>query len=152
MHATHVNTGDHMVRQMGPYGSNTWTPFLLTQSVCSLVPACSLDSFWLTDSNWCWFIVREKHCWMAGWFWPISSSKQGVPWSTVPTSSCHSATSSKHFKSSQQHKGTRCYLSHLGLPHWIWSLSAFCHTEYCKLCHWITAVSECESCSVKIAL
>jgi hypothetical protein len=18
---------------------------------------------------WCWFIVREKHCWTAGWFW-----------------------------------------------------------------------------------
>jgi hypothetical protein len=38
----------------------------------------SLDGFWLADSNWCWFVVREKHCWMTGWFWLIRSSEQAV--------------------------------------------------------------------------
>jgi hypothetical protein len=27
---------------------------------------------WLVDDGWCWFIVREKYCWLVagGWFVP----------------------------------------------------------------------------------
>jgi len=36
--------------------------------------ACLLVSFWTDKSDWCWFVVKGKHCWLAdkSWLKPIS--------------------------------------------------------------------------------
>jgi len=36
--------------------------------------ACSLVDFWADKPGWCWFVVKEKHCWLAdkSWLKPTS--------------------------------------------------------------------------------
>ena len=38
--------------------------------------ACSLVGFWTDKSDWCWFVVREKHCWLADKPWLKPTSEQ----------------------------------------------------------------------------
>ena len=38
--------------------------------------ACSLVGFWNDKPGWCWFVVREKHCWLADKPWLKPTSEQ----------------------------------------------------------------------------
>ena len=38
--------------------------------------ACSLVGFWADKPGWCWFVMREKHCWLADKPWLNPTSKQ----------------------------------------------------------------------------
>ena len=40
--------------------------------------ACSLVGFWTDKPDWCWFVVREKHCWLADKLWLKSTSEQTI--------------------------------------------------------------------------
>jgi hypothetical protein len=70
------------------------------------LPACSLF-VWLVADGWCWFVLREKYCWLVagGWFilrekycWLVADkpSEQGVgrglrfvgAWCVVPGACC----------------------------------------------------------------
>ena len=53
-------------RQLRPLHTISHVP-RFTYTVCSLV------GFW---AGWCWFIVRGKHCWLAGLGWLKPTSEQ----------------------------------------------------------------------------
>jgi len=37
--------------------------------------ACWLVGFWADKPGWCWFVVREKHCWLVDKSWLKLTSK-----------------------------------------------------------------------------
>jgi len=44
--------------------------------------ACSLVGFWADRPGWCWFVVREKHCWLVDKPWLKPTSEQADYFST----------------------------------------------------------------------
>jgi len=38
--------------------------------------ACLLVGFWADKPGWCWFVVREKHCWLIDKPWLKPTSEQ----------------------------------------------------------------------------
>ena len=40
--------------------------------------ACSLVDFWTDKVGWCWFIVKEKYCWLTDKFWLKPINKQAA--------------------------------------------------------------------------
>jgi hypothetical protein len=68
----------------GPYTSKKYISIRLhsqqlftssSLSVLSSLPSISTNNYPVRQAakvllnGWCWFIVREKQCWTAGWFW-----------------------------------------------------------------------------------
>jgi len=41
-----------------------------------ILTACSLVGFWANKSDWCWFVVRGKHCWLSDKPWLKPTSEQ----------------------------------------------------------------------------
>jgi len=58
--------------------------------------ACSLVGFWADKPGWCWFIVREKHCWLTDKPWLKSTSEQVVCSNTIIFYSNYTTTMEEH--------------------------------------------------------
>jgi hypothetical protein len=48
--------------------------------VIQCLPSCQRVFVWLVADSWCWFVLREKYCWLVAGDWFVLREKSAAGW------------------------------------------------------------------------